>query len=272
MAGTTATFVFGASENGSTFVCRLDGPGGTIGPEPCTSPKTYTGLREGAYTFTVDATDPAGNPDPSPAVRSFSVATASPTPQPTVSPTPTATPTPAPEFHKDVVVQPVSGTVRVKLKGTNTFVDLASATDIPLGSTIDVKAGRLQLSSVPKQGAPAQTATFYAGVFKITQPGGITQLQLNEPLARCPKRAHASAAAKKRKPKTRKLWGDGAGAFRIRGQYSAATVRGTRWLVQDSCAGTLTRVVKGAVSVRDDVRHKTVLVRAGKRYLASPRH
>ena len=32
------------------------------------------------------------------------------------------------------------------------------------------------------------------------------------------------------------------GKFRTSGKYSAATVRGTKWLVQDSCAGTLTRV------------------------------
>ena len=50
-----------------------------------------------------------------------------------------------------------------------------------------------------------------------------------------------------------------------------ATVRGTKWLVQDSCAGTLTRVTKGAVTVRDNVKHTTVVVRAGKRYLARPR-
>jgi hypothetical protein len=169
-----------------------------------------------------------------------------------------------------VVVQPVSGTVKVKLKGTNRFIDLASAKGIPLGSTIDVKAGRIQLSSVPKRGGTAQTATFFGGVFKITQPGGITDLKLNEALAPCAKRA--AAAARKKKPKSRRLWGQGSGAFRTTGRYSAATVRGTKWLVQDSCSGTLTRVTQGVVKVRDTVRRKTVVVRAGHRYLAKPRH
>jgi hypothetical protein len=114
-----------------------------------------------------------------------------------------------------------------------------------------------------------QTALFYAGVFVVTQPGGITNLRLSEPLAACPK--HASAAAKKKKPKSRRLWGDGSGAFRTQGQYSAATVRGTKWLVQDSCAGTLTRVVRGVVAVNDRVRHKTILLKEGKGYLAKPR-
>ena len=65
--------------------------------------------------------------------------------------------------------------------------------------------------------------------------------------------------------------GDGHGAFRTKGQYSAATVRGTKWFVRDSCAGTLTKVAHGVVSVRDEVRHKTITLRAGKHYLARPR-
>jgi len=38
--------------------------------------------------------------------------------------------------------------------------------------------------------------------------------------------------------------------------------------VQDSCAGTLTRVERGKVKVRDFGRRKTVTVRAGEKYLA----
>ncbi len=100
-------------------------------------------------------------------------------------------------------------------------------------------------------------------------PLGPVRLQLTEGLAACPRGRAASVAAKK--PKTRSLWGDGHGSFRTKGRYSAATVRGTKWLVEDSCAGTLTRVVHGVVSVRDDVRHKTITLRAGKKYLAKPR-
>jgi hypothetical protein len=86
--------------------------------------------------------------------------------------------------------------------------------------------------------------------------------------------AHATAASGRRpgkKPKTRKLWGDGSGSFRTRGQYSAATVRGTQWLTEDRCDGTFTRVVRGVVSVQDFVRHKSVILRAGKQYLARPK-
>jgi hypothetical protein len=142
------------------------------------------------------------------------------------------------------------------------------AGQVPLGSSIDATRGRLALSSVPSRTGAPQTVQLYSGQFKVTQPGKVTQFTLNAPLASC----GARAAAAKRKPRTRRLWGDGKGAFRTSGRYSAATVRGTRWLVQDSCAGTLTRVVRGVVSVRDNVRHRTVTLRAGKRYLARPRH
>jgi hypothetical protein len=91
----------------------------------------------------------------------------------------------------------------------------------------------------------------------------VTELQLTGTKLSCGK---ASAAAKK--PKTRKLWGDGSGQFRTRGQFSSATVRGTKWVVIDRCDGTLTRVVRGVVTVRDFVKRKTVIVRAGKQYLA----
>jgi hypothetical protein len=47
-------------------------------------------------------------------------------------------------------------------------------------------------------------------------------------------------------------------------------VRGTKWLTQDSCAGTLTRVRRGKVAVRDFVKRKTVNLKKGQQYLARP--
>ena len=77
---------------------------------------------------------------------------------------------------------------------------------------------------------------------------------------------------RRQKPKSRKLWGKGSGKFRTTGNYSAATVRGTEWLVQDTCSGTLTRVTQGVVAVRDKVKKKTILVRGPRgRYTAKPR-
>ena len=79
-------------------------------------------------------------------------------------------------------------------------------------------------------------------------------------------RAAAVDAKKKKKkgPKSvlGKLWGNGKGKFRTSGKYSSATVRGTIWLVEDRCDGTLTKVSRGTVSVRDFKRKKTVTVKA----------
>jgi hypothetical protein len=168
-------------------------------------------------------------------------------------------------------VQPAGGTVLVRRKGSKTFVALDATQGIPLGSEVDVKHGKVQLSSVPKTGGAPQTALFFGGIFVVTQPGAVTQLALSEKLAACAQGRASAAAAKKKKPKTRSLWGDGGGSFRTKGQYSAATVRGTKWNVQDSCAGTLTRVARGVIAVTDFVRHRTKVLRAGQRYLAKPK-
>jgi hypothetical protein len=175
---------------------------------------------------------------------------------------------PVPQFHKTVVVRRISGKVRVRLKGSKTFTDLGAIDDIPLGATVDVKHGRVELASVPSRTAAVEKIQLYSGMFRVGQPAAITEFTLNEPLASCKKRKARAAATK---PKSRKLWGDGKGKFRTRGQYSAATIRGTRFLVQDSCSGTLTRVTEGSVLVRDNVKQKNVVVRKGKRYTARPR-
>jgi hypothetical protein len=78
----------------------------------------------------------------------------------------------------------------------------------------------------------------------------------------------ARAARRRRGSRGSRLWGDGHGKFRTRGRHGAATVRGTRWLTEERCAGTLVRVSRGVVGVRDFARHRTVEVPAGHRYLA----
>ncbi|HSL00487.1 MAG TPA: N,N-dimethylformamidase beta subunit family domain-containing protein [Rubrobacteraceae bacterium] len=70
----TAEFGFSASEQDSSFECKLDG--GDY--EGCQSPKTYSGLADGSHTFAVRATDLAGNVDDSPAEQEFTLSTAGP--------------------------------------------------------------------------------------------------------------------------------------------------------------------------------------------------
>ena len=172
-----------------------------------------------------------------------------------------STPAPTPVAGRSVGATVQRGKVLVKLPGTNSFVPLGQGV-IPIGTEFDTRSGAVDITR-PDGGR----ATFYSGLFKVSESGGYTVLTLTEPLD-C-KAAKRSLAAKK--PKTRKLWGDGQGKFRTSGKYSAATVRGTRWLVQDTCTTTTTRVVVGVVEVRDQVKRKTILLRKGKRYTARAR-
>jgi hypothetical protein len=214
-------------------------------------------FEEGATAPPIES-GPVGEPSDQPQ-------TATPTPQATVSPTPTptATPTPKPVANKSVGARRISGKVLVKLPGTTKFVELDPSV-IPNGAEVDARKGVVEITR-----SDGGTAKFYDGLFKLSQSGGITTLTLSEKLTGCPKGQQGRLAAAK--PKTRRLWGDGKGKFRTRGQYSAATVRGTKWLVQDGCRFTLTRVAQGAVTVRDEVKRKNVVLRKGKSYTARPR-
>jgi len=66
---TSAVFAFTANE-ASSFECEIDGSGFI---SACTSPKTYTGLSEGPHTFSVRATDQAGNVETQPVTYAWSV-------------------------------------------------------------------------------------------------------------------------------------------------------------------------------------------------------
>ena len=80
-ADASPSFDYSSSEpTGASFQCKLDGPGAATGAfADCTpSPKAYSNLADGTYTFSVKASDQAGNTDPTPDSRSFTVDTAAP--------------------------------------------------------------------------------------------------------------------------------------------------------------------------------------------------
>jgi hypothetical protein len=208
------------------------------------------------------------------------------------------TPPPPPVPGKSVVVKVVSGQVFLRRPASGRarqatgpakgFVPFTGAANIPVGSQLDTRKGRVALTSAADTGgAKTQAADFYQGIFQVKQavpkkkpkkPTALTtDLIMKGQIARSQcaplkgARAAAEAAKKKKKgPKAvlGKLWGSGKGKFRTNGKYSAATVRGTIWLVEDRCEGTFTKVTRGVVQVRDFKRKKTVTVKAGHSYLA----
>ena len=164
---------------------------------------------------------------------------------------------------------------------------LKGAANVPMGSQLDTRKGQVAVTSAARHdGSATQTAEFYDAIFQVKQtvpkkkpkkPAAlITDLVLKgePPRSECaPLEGRASAAAAKKKKRGAKsvlgsLWGSGKGKFRTNGKYSSATVRGTIWLTQDRCDGTLTTVKRGTVSVRDFKLKKTVSVKAGHSYLA----
>lgn len=221
-----------------------------------------------------------------------------PPPPPPAPPAPTppapfpAPPVIVPVADRSVLALPLGGRVLARLPGTGRYVDVTTLERLPLGTLVDTTDGRVRLTTAADRGSATQSAVFYGGTFRIGQRsvgGGrgklVTVLTLSGPRPVCRQaktkrstrtrraaprpRARARKARKAGKP--RRLWGNGRGRFSIRGQYSSATVRGTRWLVTDICGGTLTRVTQGVVRVEDFARGKTVTVKAGRSYLARPR-
>jgi hypothetical protein len=176
-----------------------------------------------------------------------------------------------------VAVGAVSGKVFITSKAGKR-ARLNGGATIAVGGTVDTRQGRVRLTSAATgTGTTTQTADFYQGTFKVRQslPKGnraaalITDIVLGgASRSRCGGAGGRAAAEGKKKKVLGKLWGNGKGKFRTKGKYSSATVRGTIWLTEDRCDGTLTMVKRGSVSVRDLKRHKTVIVKAGRSYLA----
>jgi PQQ-like domain len=190
---------------------------------------------------------------------------------------------PAPLLGRLVNAVPVSGKVFVIIKGQ--LVPLAGTTQIPSGAEVDALHGTVSLTSATGHGSQTQTGTFGGAVFKVTQAKagrskGLTTLKLVEgafkgapSYATCkPHKKALDASVAASASKTLQLLRASAhGKFRTSGRYSAATVRGTKWTIADRCDGTLTRDITHSVAVTDFVRHKTIVLHAGQRYLAKKR-
>jgi hypothetical protein len=183
----------------------------------------------------------------------------------------TGPPSSKPVLGRAVTTAPVSGQVLVKLPGQG-FAPLSALQQIPVGSLLDTTGGTVRLSSAVNTRGKLQSGDFGGGVFRVGQSrsgGGLTDLSLSGgSFAACATGAGRRASAARSSRVVRRLRGRAKGRFRTRGRYSAATVRGTNWSVEDRCDGTLTRVTTGVVAVNDFRRHRNVTVRAGHTYLA----
>jgi hypothetical protein len=158
--------------------------------------------------------------------------------------------------------------VKVHVPGTKGFYRLGTEQQLPLGTIVDTDAGRVRLTSSKAPNSDAsQSADFFDGTFRVLQTKHgrpITVLKLENGLV-CRKGKHGRASASRRQ---RGLWGSGKGNFRSVGRHGSATVRGTIWWAQDRCNGTLFKVKRGVVTIRDFTLHRTIKLHRGQHYLA----
>ena len=191
-------------------------------------------------------------------------------------------PPPRPELGKLVRLDVVKGEVFVKLPAGSTrtsgsaaqnagFVPLTEVRSVPVRSILDTSRGTVKLTAARNKAGKTQSGKFSDGVFQVLQSRkkkakGLTELKLTGSSFKGCGGSGAKAALSNRT--VRRLKGDAKGNYRTRGRHSAATVRGTKWTVADRCDGTLTTVKRGKVEVRDFRVKKTILVAAGKSYLA----
>ena len=188
---------------------------------------------------------------------------------------------PPPVKGQTANVAVTSGTACYTPPGGSTCLPITEETQIPLGSTVDATRGHVTITTTDG------SFVFYDGVFVVTQTGAksfrtpsapaatptVTDIRLvGGKTASCTSKLRTTssylATPTKGKKPVRRLFGKGKGNFRTRGSYAAATVRGTFWLTQDYCDGTLVRVYQGVIDVRDFVLKKDVIVRAGHTYFA----
>jgi hypothetical protein len=263
-------------------------PPATSAPAPATdnaAPPTPPG--QAKKTDPTAAATPPGQAKKAPvSTTSTTPATMPQTTPATGGPPATAEPTPVPPAAAPVIgrwmgVKPADGRVEVKLPGSTGYVSLSAAGSVPSGAVVDARHGTVVLRSAIDSKGGTQSATIRGALFEVRQSergDGMTDLVLRGGRPKnCPangpaaiaRAASTRRAAPKAKAGSDRLWArDGHGRFRTRGRNSVATVRGTRWSTRETCAGTLTRVMDGAVDVFDLRKNRTVRVRAGHTYLA----
>jgi hypothetical protein len=174
-----------------------------------------------------------------------------------------------PGFGNSAIVEPVRGTVGLRLPGTRPFVRAPGPIDVPLRSTIDPGKGTVWVSTARRRGGRVQRASLRGGRFSVVQPGGraVTQLRLagfNFGKCRSPK----ADRKKVRRQLRARIQKQRRGEQEVVGRYSRAGSEGTTWVTEDRCDGTLTRVIEGTVWVHDFTGKRTVRVRADHTYLA----
>lgn len=225
------------------------------GPGPQSVSETISGLAPSAnYHFRFVATNANGTTDG--ADESFVTTTGG------TGPTGGLVPAPAEDTSADLL--PYLGTVLVDGE------PLLVGEQIPFGETIDATDGTVVLET--QLDGVTQAMDFAGGDFEVQQlASGTTELVLEGGTDEaCAIRGSRTTRVLENARTIRSLWGNGHGVYEVKGNYAAATVRGTIFHVVDRCDGTFVHVVRGVVAVLDLASGKTLDVFAGHSDLVQP--
>jgi hypothetical protein len=283
------------TSNGGTWINEAE-PGGYSGPfvqwQDCDAAGNGCSPIEGAFepTYTLAAADVghtirvqesffnvAGSGPPVESPATGVVTSSQPQSKPEPKPEPKLEPKPeSPILGQRQIVSVRSGTVTVRVKGTSSFVRLASSIGLSDGSEVDATKGRVLITAATLKAGQTVSAEVYGGRFRIHQDAnGETHFILTLPLTGCPRvhLPHGSAAAVSAKhrsgPRSRHLWvSESGGKWGTNGRYVSTSVEGTRWLTTDECNQSQVKAATGKVVVDDLVRRKTKTLKAGRLYVA----
>jgi Ca2+-binding RTX toxin-like protein len=178
-----------------------------------------------------------------------------------------------PVVADSAVIQPRAG-LRMRLAGTRRFVPLRDKINLPLGSAVDATRGSVRMAFArprSRRGSRRrQSAVFSEGRFVASQKRrqALVELRLEGGSFRSCRQRLPRQTQAARHLSIRRLRGRARGRYRTRGRYSATTVRGTTWLVEERCEGTFTKVSSGTAIVRDHRRGRNIVLGAGESYLA----
>lgn len=199
----------------------------------------------------------------------------------------------APVAGTRVKLSVTSGEVFVKLPATAStraagpdpgsgFISLKGVSNVPVGSTVDARAGTLSVTAAASTGPRPRTVSgrMSAAVFlikqrkarratrtrKATRPYVDLQLTHDSAMlaaARCRRPGPAGAGT----GIVRRLSGSSTkGLFRTVGAAATVVVENATWNVVDRCDGTVTQVGRGRVTLIDRIRKRTIRLRAGQAY------
>ena len=192
----------------------------------------------------------------------------------------------APDHGISVLVEPAGGNVKFKQPGQKGFSPLDGLAEIPVGSLIDTRGGKVKLTAATGnlgETTTDQSVEFYQGLFRIKQAAAqnATAIAKLVQKLRCKKSKGKSKAGKSsggpvastaRKRRRRRVWGSGSGSYGTAGSGGTGSVRGTTWLTKDNCKGTLFKVTEGiGITVFDKKKKKTIQLGPGQKYFAKNR-